>query len=124
MGQHQDTDLVAVPRALLTDVIATLCGPDGNPRIVHDLRRHFALRTPSGPTLEAVELAAMERAIERMGWPEIEAYHAELRRGQDHREDAGGFVMRAIRRLFGMPAPRPTVETYQAAARAMIRKAA
>lgn len=66
----------------------------------------------------------MERAIERMGWPEINAFHQEPARGQDTREDGGGYWCRAIRRLFGLPSTLDTVETYQAAAQAMIRKVA
>ena len=48
----------------------------------------------------------MERAIERMGWPEIHGSEAELFRGQDIHEDAGGDLMRAIRALFGLPPKR------------------
>jgi hypothetical protein len=62
----------------------------------------------------------IEAAIDRMGWPEINAFQAELKRGQDIREDAGGFMMRAIRRLFGFPPPLTEVETYQGAARKMV----
>jgi len=61
----------------------------------------------------------LNAAIDRMGWPQIQAFQAELRRGQDIREDAGGFILRAIKRLFGLP-PVPSVQTYQDAARAMI----
>lgn len=80
------------------------------------------------PTPQAIENAAREReileaAIDRMGWPEIHAFQEELRRGQDIREDAGGFMMRAIRRLFGLPSPHSEVVTYQQAARAMIAAA-
>lgn len=31
------------------------------------------------------ERRALERAVERMGWPEINAFNVELRRGQDFR---------------------------------------
>jgi hypothetical protein len=65
----------------------------------------------------------LERAIDRMGWPEIHAYQHELRRGQDIYEDAGGFFMRAIRRLFGLPSPYDEVTTYQDAARALVARA-
>jgi hypothetical protein len=58
-----------------------------------------------------------------MGWPEIHAFRDELRRGQDVFEDAGGFWMRAIRRLFGLPSPYSEVETYQQAARRMVAEA-
>jgi hypothetical protein len=40
--------------------------------------------------------ALLESAIDRMGWPEINAFHAELKRGQDVREDAGGFIIRCL----------------------------
>jgi hypothetical protein len=76
-----------------------------------------------GAAVVLSEEEALEAAAERMGWPEIHAFHDELRKGQDYREDAGGFMMRAIRRLFGLPSPGSEVETYQDAARAMIAKA-
>jgi hypothetical protein len=65
----------------------------------------------------------LEEAIKRMGWPEIHAFEEELRKGQDYREDAGGFMMRAIRRLFGMQPAMDDVTNYQQAARAMVAKA-
>ncbi len=64
---------------------------------------------------------ALEAAINSMGWPDINAYHAELRRGQSIDEDAGGFMMRAIRRLFGLAQKPDPVVTYQQAARALLR---
>lgn len=117
-------DLVVIPRELASSIIATLCGPDGSPELVFEVQRHLALRPSPGSTPAEVERAALERAIDRMGWPEIRAFHAELDRGQDVHEDAGGFMMRAVRALFGLPSPKVAVETYQAAARAMIRRAA
>jgi hypothetical protein len=66
------------------------------------------------------ERSLLEAAVDRMGWPEIHAFQNELRKGQDYREDAGGFMMRAIRRLFGLPAPQEDVVNYQQAAKAMI----
>lgn len=69
------------------------------------------------------EYAALERAIDRMGWPEIHAFNAELRKGQDVYEDAGGYFMRAFRRLFGLRPARDEVTTHQEAARAMIDEA-
>lgn len=65
------------------------------------------------------EMAAVERAIDRMGWAEIHAFQAELRRGQDIYEDAGGFMLRAIKALFGVKRADP-ITTYQDAARAML----
>lgn len=62
-------------------------------------------------------------AIDRMGWPEIHAFETELRMGQDVREDAGGFMMRAIARLFGLKRRRDPVVTYKDAARAMVAEA-
>jgi hypothetical protein len=74
----------------------------------------------NGEAITMSQAEALEDAVERMGWPEIHAFQNELRKGQDYREDAGGFMMRAIRRLFGLPAPAETVVTYQEAARAMV----
>src|SRR5689334_16300663 len=70
-----------------------------------------------------MERAVLKEAVDRMGWPEIHAFKEELRRGQDIREDAGGFWMRALRRLFGLPSPYSEVTTYQDAAKAMVEKA-
>ncbi len=70
----------------------------------------------------ATEQEALQRAIDRMGWAEINAFHAELRRGQDIYEDAGGFFMRAIRALFGIK-PTDPVTNYQDAARALVEAA-
>ena len=72
-----------------------------------------------GSAITITEQEALEAAIDRMGWPEIHAFHAELRKGQDYREDAGGFAMRAIRMLFGLPRPALDVVNYQQAAKAM-----
>lgn len=65
------------------------------------------------------ETDALERAIDRMGWPEIHAFREHL--AQDVLEDAGGFMIRKIKRLFGIK--RDTVLSYQNAARAMIETA-
>jgi len=65
------------------------------------------------------EKQILEAAIDRMGWPEIHAFQDELRKGQDMREDAGGFMIRAIKALFGIRRDDPIV-TYQDAARAMV----
>ncbi len=77
-----------------------------------------AIRQGEGVT----EQEALQRAIDRMGWAEINAFHAELRRGQDIYEDAGGFFMRAIRALFGIK-PTDPVTNYQDAARALVEAA-
>jgi hypothetical protein len=69
--------------------------------------------------------AALEASITQMGWPEIHAFRSEIAKGQSIYEDAGGFIMRGIRRLFGLPqATDREVVTYQQAARAMIDKQA
>lgn len=68
--------------------------------------------------------AAMEAAVDQMGWPEIKAYQYEMSRGQGIYEDAGGYFMRGLRRLFGLPQIDEEVITYQRAARAMIQEAA
>ena len=68
------------------------------------------------------EETILEDAIDRMGWPEIHAFQEELQRGQGVCEDAGGFFMRAIRRLFGRPKMEGVV-TYQEAARALVKEA-
>lgn len=61
--------------------------------------------------------AAIEQRIERLGWAEINAFHNALRRGQDVYEDAGGFMLRAIKALFGIR--RDPVLAYKAALAAL-----
>ena len=75
-------------------------------------------RIRSRPTFGEQEV--LERAIERMGWKQIHAYEAEMRKGQDIYEDAGGFIIRGLACLFGVKPNKPTIQTYQDAARAMI----
>jgi len=104
--------------------VANLTRRDAAPHVAADLRAALALRPWPAPTPAQAEREALERAVDRMGWPEINAFHAELDRGQDIAEDAGGYLMRAVRALFGLPSPKATVTTYQAAARAMVRRAA
>lgn len=62
----------------------------------------------------------LEATVERMGWPEIRAFNEELRKGQSIFEDAGGYMLRAIRRLFGLSEQTEEVVTYQRAARAAL----
>jgi len=57
---------------------------------------------------------------EDIGWPEIRAFQEELRAGQGVREDAGGFLVRCIMRLFGRK--NDTVETYQQAAQRLLQE--
>jgi hypothetical protein len=64
--------------------------------------------------------AALDAATEAMGWPEINAFKAEIHKGQSIFEDAGGYWMRALRRLFGLPAQDEEVINYQRAAKAMV----
>lgn len=79
---------------------------------------------PSGSLTFEAEAAVLERAIERIRWPEIRAFEEELGRGQDVAEAAGGFMLRAVRRLFGLPSAKASVITYRKAARATVRRAA
>lgn len=63
---------------------------------------------------------ALEAAVAHMGWPEIRAFMAERGKGQSVFEDAGGYLMRCIRRLFGLPELDEEVISYQRAVSAMI----
>lgn len=65
------------------------------------------------------DLAACERAIERMGWPEIDAFMREP--GQSPREDAGGYLLRKIKTLFGIKPDK--LETYREAATRLVEEA-
>lgn len=68
------------------------------------------------------ELETINAAIDRMGWAEIKAFKAELHRGQDIYEDAGGYFLRCIKSLFGIKSQQ-TVTTHQEAARKMVKAA-
>lgn len=68
------------------------------------------------------EKRILELAIDRMTWEEINAYHQELQRGQDVTEDAGGYFLRAIRRLFGLGTTKESVETYKSATMKMVER--
>lgn len=69
--------------------------------------------------LASSHLDACERAIDRMGWPEINAFMAQP--AQALSEDAGGYLRRKIKTLFGIKPD--AVETYQHAARMMVNEA-
>lgn len=71
-----------------------------------------------GWTYEQQTIAA---AIDRIGWPEIHRFQDELRKGQSYDEDAGGFMLRAIARLFRIRRRRDPVVTHQDAARALFK---
>jgi len=68
---------------------------------------------------EAEDLAACERAIDRMGWPELHAFFGQP--GQSPSEDAGGHLLRKIKSLFGIT-PDP-VESYRDAMRGLVDEA-
>jgi hypothetical protein len=82
-----------------------------------------ALFVRDGTVIVLDEREALEAAIDRMGWTEIHAFEAEMRKGQGIYEDAGGYIMRGLRRLFGMPEKQDEIVTYQKAARAMVASA-
>jgi hypothetical protein len=63
----------------------------------------------------------LDLIFDNIGWDEINAYHAELRKGQDIREDAGGYMLRCIKRLFGSKVD--PVTNYQQAAQALMKEA-
>lgn len=56
-----------------------------------------------------------------LGWPDIERFNAELHKGQDVYEDAGGYMIRAIMALFGKKAD--PVMNYRQAASALLQNA-
>jgi hypothetical protein len=66
------------------------------------------------------ERAVLERAVARMGWNEIHAFRDELHKGQSIFEDAGGYLMRCIRRLFGLPVEDREVVNYRQAIQRMV----
>ncbi len=58
---------------------------------------------------------------EDLGWDDIRRFQCELHKGQDIREDGGGYFVRCIMVLFGKESD--PVETYQQAAEKMLRDA-
>jgi len=84
-----------------------------------DFIRKIAKRTSLGErNVEEV----LEAAIDEMGWTEIDAYYDERRKGQSIYEDAGGYMLRCLGRLFGVK-PKDEIINYQQAAKAMIETA-
>ena len=82
----------------------------------------FAAKT-AGVTPEQAE-EVLETIVANLGWPEIHAMQAELRRGQDIYEDAGGFFIRAYRMLFGLPRIDWEIQNYQQAVRTLLKDVA
>ncbi len=62
----------------------------------------------------------LDCAINNMTWDNIGAYNKEIKRGQIY-EDAGGYLLRCIGRLFG--AKYYSLKYYQNAVRKMIKEA-
>lgn len=124
----QDTTTKAVD---LVEAIASFVeGWNGDTRdgdtscMAEGIRERFASlplpesRTEPQEVVEA-DLAACDRAIERMGWDEIRAFMGEP--GQSPYEDAGGHLLRKIKTLFGIKPDR--LETYREAARRLVAEA-
>lgn len=61
----------------------------------------------------------IDTTIDEMGWPEIGEYNKEFRRGQMY-DDAGGFIMRAIGRLFGARHKYDELTNYKKSMKTMI----
>jgi hypothetical protein len=93
-----------------------------NKKLLSDLRSYQSAMKIIGEANKEGEQQALERAIDRMGWPEIRAFQDQLREGQDAFEDAGGFWLRAIKALFGIH-PIDPVTNHQNAARALFEAA-
>lgn len=63
----------------------------------------------------------LDSFVEELSWDELHLYFAELRKGQSIREDAGGYFIRCIKRLFGYPVADEEIITYQKALSALIQ---
>ncbi len=70
----------------------------------------------------SVVQSVLNVAIDEMGWPEINAFNEERAKGQSIYEDAGGYCLRFIGRLFGAK-PKDAVVTYREAMTAMLAAA-
>lgn len=68
---------------------------------------------------QSYEFHVLNDALNRIGWPEIHKFQEELRKGQAVDEDAGGFMLRCIKRLFRIKRRDPVL-TFQEAARSML----
>jgi len=88
------------------------------PEILAALQPTADSTAPSRDDVEA-DLEACERAIDRMGWPEINAFYREPPQGPY--EDAGGGIIRRIKSLFGIK--NDPVESYKEACRRMVAEA-
>lgn len=76
--------------------------------------------------IEEAEQWAIERALARMGWNEINAYNREWATNQQD-DDVGGWWIRCLSRLFGVKRPLRCaweLGRYHRAARAMVQQAA
>lgn len=62
----------------------------------------------------------LEAYTDNLSWDQLHEYHKELRKGQCVREDAGGYVIRTIKALFGCKINRDELETHQDAVRRLI----
>lgn len=69
------------------------------------------------------EQEILECVVDRLGWPEINAFNTELRKGQSVYEDGGGYFIRAMRRLFGLPKKDEEVINYQQALKSALARA-
>jgi hypothetical protein len=59
---------------------------------------------------------AVESLISHMGWEQVKAFQNEMRRGQLY-EDAGGYFIRAIGKLFGARGRYDELDIYKRAAK-------
>lgn len=80
------------------------------------------LMREAADALEQTERKVLYDALDRIGWDEINAYLDNLREGQAINEDAGGFLIRCIKGLFGI-SPRDPIVTYKNAAKALVEEA-
>lgn len=95
----------------------------GEQRLCRALSERILVKIFDSPgEYSTTERRILELAVDRMGWDEIHAFNHELNRGQDVREDAGGYIMRAIRRLFGLGTNMETVENYKSATLKLIER--
>lgn len=122
--EKRAAEIEARVKATFVDGIGSISESDFKELCASRLAWRFTAKCFSVPNQADLEQEALEGAIERMGWPEIHAFQDEMRKGQSIFEDAGSYMMRCIRRLFGLPQIDEEIITYQRAAKVMADKAA
>lgn len=72
---------------------------------------------------EALVQRVAETFCDELSWQELHPYFDELRKGQSIYEDAGGYFLRCIKRLFGIRTDDEEILTYRKAMAELVKAA-